>query len=159
MSTVIQPFINRLESIYDRLPIYANKIVLENAELLIHLITENQLAKGKDTSGSIVGHYFWTTEYEHAKDPHNKPRREKITGEAYNFDWTGELFETLSIRTNANKGEFSIFSVSGKIDRLEKIYNTNLSDLTEENNNFFNLTILLPELERIILYESVVGLI
>tara|TARA_R110000744_G_scaffold229881_1_gene347989 strand:- start:10560 stop:11039 length:480 start_codon:yes stop_codon:yes gene_type:complete len=159
MSTVIQPFINRLKSIEDRLPIYANKIVLENAELLIHLITQNQLAKGKDTSGSIVGVYFWTTEYKHAKDPYNRPREEKITGQPYNFDWTGELFETLSVRANANKGEFSIFSVSGKIDRLEKIYNTNLSDLTEENNNFFNLTVLLPELQKIILYESVVGLI
>ena len=159
MSTVIQPFINRLKSIEDRLPIYANKIVLENAELLIHLITQNQLAKGKDTSGSIVGVYFWTTEYKHAKDPYNRPREEKITGQPYNFDWTGELFETLSVRANANKGEFSIISVSGKIDRLEKIYNTNLSDLTEENNNFFNLTVLLPELQKIILYESVVGLI
>jgi hypothetical protein len=159
MATVVDPFIKRLKSIEDRLPIYANKIVLENAELLINLITENQLAKGKDSSGSIVGHYFWTTEYQYAKDPNNKPRRPKVAGEAYNFDWTGELFETLSVRANANRSEFEIFSLQGKIDMLESHFGTNLSDLTEENNNYFNFEVLLPELQRIILSESVFGLI
>lgn len=159
MSTVIDPFIRRLKSIEDRLPIYANKIVLENAELLIHLLTENQLAKGKDSSDSVVGTYFWTTEYVYAKDPHNKPRRPKVKGQPYNFDWTGELFETLSVRANANAKEFTIFSLQGKIDLLEKIYDTNLSDLTEDNNSYFNFEVLLPKLQETILYESVYGLI
>lgn len=161
--TVVQPFINRLDKIKDNLDRVANRVIIDHAEIIISLLKDNQLSHGLDSSGAIVGKYtYWTdirAKAERQASGGRSPRQDKQYGQAYNFDWTGSLFETLTIKGNTSKNEFTIFSTIGKIKLLEKEFNTKLSDLTEENNDSINNEILVPKLQEYILNEMTKGLI
>jgi hypothetical protein len=163
MSTVIKPFIIRLDEIEKRIPRYLNRIVLENAEVILSIIKDNQLSKGLNSFNSVVGTYKSITSLYAFNDRQasggRTPRTEKKAGQAYNFEWTGELFDSLNLKGNVNKNEYEIFSSVGKIKKLEEIYNTKLGDLTEDNNDWINKNILIPKLYEYIFNESVRGLI
>lgn len=163
MSTVIDPFIKRLDEIEKRIPRYLNRIVIDNAEIILSIIKDNQLAKGLNSFGNVVGYYESITSlyaFNDRKATSGRfPKTEKRAGQPYNFEWTGELFDSLNLKGNVNKNEYEIFSSVGKIKKLEGIYNTKLGDLTEENNEWINQNILLPKLYEYIMTESIRGLI
>lgn len=163
MSTVVDPFIKRLRDIELALPRVANRILLENAEYVLSLLKDNQLSLGLNSNHKIVGRYSKETQriyYDQMNKSNGKAvRKPKIAGSPYNFDWTGELFETLNVKGNVPRKSFDFFSASGKLELLEREYNTKLGELSEQNNYILNTELLIPKLQEYILEESVRGLI
>lgn len=160
-TTIVSPFIDNLNNVKDRLPRIANRIILENAEIILEIMKENQLAKGLNSYGSIIGTYASITR-KYAFDSrkaYGYPNTDKKEGQPYDMQWSGDLFKSLNIKGNASNNEFTIFSSNGKIEFLEKEFNMELSDLTKENNDWINENILLPKLYEHILDEMFFGLI
>lgn len=145
---IIDPYLKNLDRIEKQLEQIGQRAVKENVEYILYVITEEQWALGQNSQGSIIGTYKWTTE-KLSKDPWNKPKREKVKGQPYNLNWTGQLFESLSLR--AEQDSFSIFSTTGKIQFLEKELKTTLSKLTPANNKKINDEIIMPALQKHIL--------
>ena len=149
MSKIVEPYLKKLDYLKDKLEDIGQRAVKENVDLIIYTLQEKQLSKGLDSSGSIVGTYSKYTALL-ASDPHNKPREPKIPGQKYNMDWTGELFETMSVR--AERDSYSIFSTTGKDDYLRR--NTSFGEimkLTQDNNQWINEEIILPYIQKFIL--------
>lgn len=65
-----------------------------NEDKLLELQKE-QLSKGEDQTGSIVGRYSPFTE-ELAKQ--EDPIKPKVAGQPYNFEWTGDFFAQMFVR-------------------------------------------------------------
>lgn len=133
-----------LERMKEKIPLWIKDALLENADFIINILQENQLAKGKDSSGTIVGRYSWATDVFYAKDPQNKPRRSKTAGDPYNFEWSGELFDSMNIKISTQESSFDIYSTTGKDVYLEDKFKRNLTKLTKENNDWVNENILEP---------------
>lgn len=136
-----------LEQIKNEIPIWIRDAIFENAELIINILQDNQLSKGKDSSGTIVGKYSWTTDYFYNKGQ-NKARQPKTKGEAYNFEWHGEFFDSMNIKVNSVEQGFDIFSSTGKDKFLEKTFRTELTKLTKENNDWVNKNIIEPYISK-----------
>lgn len=136
--------LTHIDSLKTQIPIWAKDAILENAEFIISILQDNQLSKGLDSTGSVVGTYFWETEYIYAKDPDNRPRKQKNTGEPYNFEWSGEFFDSMNIKVDTTTKEFDIFSSTGKDKFLEKQFGTDLTQFTKENNSWVNKNIIEP---------------
>lgn len=147
-SDILKHYFKNIDHIRKSLDRVARRAIVENMEEILYVQTEMQWAHGLDHSGSIIGRYFWTTEYHYAKDPHNKPRAPKQKGEPYNLEWTGELFDTLAIKVN--EGSYEIYSTTGKKKFVEEQLKTDL-DLTPELNEYINLEIILPRMMQYIL--------
>lgn len=146
MDTVVTPYLKNLESIEKELPNIAKQAVINNAEFIINLLKHGQLEKGLNSFGEITGRYsFFTQGYANA-DNISTPKK---FGDPYNFFWSGKTIEGLKIGRNTRK-EFDITTVPSKQKLLEEIYGV-LFDLTEEHNEFINMEIILPELEKYIL--------
>ena len=158
MSTVIQPFIDRLNKIQFSIERVARNIVVQNQETIIGILQQNQLSQGLDSYQKVVGWYAPSTVNIYAKDPHNKPRTDKVIGSPYNFEWQGQLFDTMQMKIEQD-GDYTIFSSTGKIKFLEKIYKRKLGDLSEQNNTIVNMEIILPKLREYLLNEMFKGLI
>src|SRR5690606_25837335 len=106
---ITEKAIANLEQIKNEIPIWIKDALFENAEFIINILQENQLSKGLDSSGSVVGVYSWATEVFYAKDQYNKPRQPKEKGQAYNFEWSGEFFDSMNIKVNSVEQVFDIF--------------------------------------------------
>jgi len=163
MSTVVDPFIKNLNKVKKSIPRYANMVIMEHSEIIIARLTDTQLAYGLNSRGSIVGTYKPYTRKMAYQDKQSSNGRYPITdkevGQPYNFQWTGELFESLNLKGDASSNEYEIFSVKGKLKFLESEFNTKLSNLTEENNKWVNENILMPKIYQHILNEMFMGLI
>lgn len=162
MSTIVNPYIKNLQNIKKSIPRIANRIIIENAEIIIARLTDNQLTYGLNSKGSIVGRYAEITRKIAFEDRQisggRYPITDKQSGQPYNFQWTGELFESLNLKGNSNKNEYEIFSSNGKLKLLESKFKQELSDFTEENNDWVNEHILIPKLYLYVLDELFVGL-
>lgn len=159
MRTVVSPLIDNLNNTNDRIPRIANRIIIENAEIILEIIKENQLSYGKDSNDNVVGYYKSITSLYAYNDrmAYGYPKSSKSKGQPYDFQWSGELFNTLNLRGDVSKQEYTIFSSTGKLSLLEDIYKTKLGDLTDKNNDWINENILLPNLYKIILDEMILG--
>jgi len=133
-----------IKTLESQIPIWAKDCIIENADFIISILQDNQLSKGLDSSGAIVGTYFWTTEYVFAKDPNNRPRTQKGKGQPYNFEWSGEFFDSMNIKIDTGSSDFDIFSSTGKDVFLEEQFRRNLTDFTKSNNDFVNTQIIEP---------------
>ena len=78
------------------------KEVLKDEEVikLIKRLNKEQLSLGENSKGELLGTYSELTEdiarnYQFYDAP--KPNKPKIAGEPYNFDWTGEFFESIEV--------------------------------------------------------------
>ena len=145
---IIDKFQDNLTFIKKNIPIWIKDALFENAEAIIHLLQENQLSKGLDASGSVVGVYWWETEHIYAKDPQKKPRKPKTKGQPYNFEWSGELFDSMNLKINVPSSEFDIYSTTGKDKFVEKnvAKGADIMTLTKENNDWVNQNIIEPYL-------------
>lgn len=146
--SVVTPYLKKLDKIKDSMERVARRAVQENMEFILFQIKERQLGLGMNSQGGIVGVYKPFTK-KLAADPTNKPREPKIVGQPYNFEWSGELFDTLTLKLEADS--YSIFSTTGKDKFLEEQFKTKLTKLTPENNEIINNTIILPHLYKYIL--------
>ena len=145
---IIEDALSNLNDIKTQIPFWIKDVILENAEKIKDILRNNQLNKGLDSSGSIVGTYWWTTEYIYAKNPDNRPRQPKEKGQPYNFEWSGELFDTMKVVVSPQDNDFDIYSSTGKDKFVEKKMNANLMDLTKENNDFINEKIIEPYIAK-----------
>lgn len=145
--------LSHIESLKSKIPEVAKDAIFENAEFIISLLQDNQLSLGKDSYGKYInsggvynGFYKRSTEDFYAKDPYNRPRQPKIAGQPYNMEWTGEFFDSMNIKVDANDSRYEIFSSTGKDRFLEQIYGTELTDLNQEQNDWVNKNIIEPYL-------------
>lgn len=142
--SLVTPYINKLEKIKQDIPRVATRAIVENAEIIIEVLKENQLSKGMDASGSIVGRYKPAT-INYMNDPNTRPRNtNKNVGDPYNFEWYGELFDSFNLKVNAQSQTFEIYSTTGKDRLLEAIYNTDLTTLMKGNEQFVLDTFVKP---------------
>jgi hypothetical protein len=148
MSKLVEPYINHLIKMKSKLEKLGQLAVMEKADFIIFTLTERQLALGLNSKGSVAGTYADYTALK-ASDPYNKPRRPKVRGQNWNFDWSGQLFETMQVKAKADS--FSIYSSVGKGKFLEKEFGQELMTLTDENNKMINETVILPYLYKYIL--------
>lgn len=137
-----------LESMKSEIPIWIKDAIFENADLIINILQENQLAKGLDSSGTVVGRYSWATDVFFANDPQNKPRRPKTAGDPYNFEWSGEFFDSMNIKVDVTKTDYDIYSSTGRDKELQSWFGTDLTILTKENNDIVNNMIIEPYLAK-----------
>ena len=145
---ITEKALSHIEGLKDKIPLWIKDALFENAELIINILQEKQLSEGKDSSGNIVGRYSWATDVYYANNPQNKPRQPKTAGQPYNFEWSGELFDSMNIKVNTVENGFDVFSVTGKDKFLEKQFNSELTKLTKENNDWVNENIITPYITK-----------
>jgi len=142
-----------LEQIKNEIPIWIKDAIFENADFIINILQDSQLSKGLDSSGSVVGVYSWATDAFYNKGQ-NKAKQPKEAGTPYNFEWTSDFFDSMNIKVNSVEQGFDIFSTTGKDKFLEKQFNSELTKLTKENNDYINKKILEPYISKKIM-ESI----
>tara|TARA_R110000764_G_scaffold154389_1_gene242280 strand:- start:543 stop:1001 length:459 start_codon:yes stop_codon:yes gene_type:complete len=141
MSTIVTPYLTKLNNIELELPMVAQRAVIENIENIKNILKYSQLELGINSDGDDVGVYSFNTENEALTSNTVKPKK---AGDPFNFQWSGATFAFMDIRTDG-KGNYDIFSTSGKQKLLEDIYGE-LFDLTDEHNQYVNIEIILPSL-------------
>tara|TARA_B110000977_G_C11061305_1_gene486074 strand:- start:2046 stop:2504 length:459 start_codon:yes stop_codon:yes gene_type:complete len=146
MSTIVTPYLTKLDSIELELPNIARQTVIDNQEEIKDLLKYKQLALGKGSDGESLGVYSQFTQSYADRDGLSIP---KTKGQPYNFQWSSDTFNSMGLFAT-KKGEFDIFSIDGKKDLLESIYGE-IFDLTEEHNQYVNIEIILPTLQQYIL--------
>lgn len=146
MSTIIEPFIDNLNAIERELVDVAKEVIILKKEEIISILQDSQLSLGLNSKNKVAGVYKTSTEQFASIFNTVKPKK---AFEPYNFEWTGQTFAFMDVK-NESGSLYSIFSTSGKQSILEKAYGE-LFDLTEENNDWINQNIILPELQKYIL--------
>ena len=145
---IVQPYIDNLNNLSDHLEQEAVNIVSRNKAFIIEYLKDMQLSKGINSLGQEVGSYKKSTQDYWAKL--NPPRKRKVAGQIYNFEWTGEFFDSLIL--NQQKDSYSILSSNGKDLFLKETFGgISLTKLTPENNEYINNTIILPNLYKYVL--------
>jgi hypothetical protein len=155
MSTIVDPYILKLNAIELELPNIARQAIINNASEIV-LLVKSQLSQGfnsfgnnlsfstKQNSGS--GFYAESTKAFAIRDNVFTPKNE---GDPYNFSWSGETLDNLQMG-NIGKDSFDVTTVGYKKKLLEEIYGE-IFELTEENNLYVNIEIILPTLQQHIL--------
>ena len=146
MSTLVDPYLIKLDFIEKQLPDIARKAVIDNKDEIKDILKYKQLALGKGSDGEYLGFYSESTQDYADSQGLSIPKTE---GDPYNFQWTSDTFDSMGLFAT-KKGEFDIFSIDGKKDLLEFIYGE-IFDLTEKNNQEVNIEIILPTLQQYIL--------
>jgi len=144
---IVEEQLRRIDALSETIEDEAKKIVIANMDAIISILEKKQLGIGLNSSGGPLswaygdGTYAKRTE-EIAKTEFTvEPKKE---GEPYNFQWTGGTFNGLNLKT-LSKNKYSIFSTDGKAAFLRKTYGI-IFDLTKENNDLVNDTIIEPGL-------------
>jgi len=151
MATIVTPYISKINSIERELPNIAKQAVVDNSAEIV-LLVKNQLSSGLNSFGNPLKWHSGTGFYKSSTQGFADEQGlsiPKTKGEAYNFQWTSDTFDSMGLFTT-KIGEFDIFSVDGKKNLLESIYGK-IFDLTEEHNQYVNIEIILPTLQQYIL--------
>tara|TARA_R110000782_G_scaffold42983_1_gene97295 strand:- start:270 stop:743 length:474 start_codon:yes stop_codon:yes gene_type:complete len=151
MSTLVDPYLVKLNSIKLELPDVAKKAIINNSSEIV-LLVKGQLSHGLNSDGNPLKWYGGTGFY--AKSTQGFADRDNILipkkfKHPYNFSWTGETLDNLQMG-NINNSEFNVTTVAYKKKLLEDIYGE-IFDLTEEHNQYVNIEIILPTLQQYIL--------
>ena len=120
---------------------WAKEAIIKNKGEIVNLVKFGQLSKGINSYNNLIGTYSPYTQAYADFENINIP---KSFGAPYNFQWTGETFDNMKIKTvNKSKQTYNIGTIIGKQKLLEGIYGE-IFDLTEENNNYVNEKIIEP---------------
>lgn len=142
---ITQKALAHIKSLENQIPIWIKDAIFENAEFIISILQDNQLSKGLDSSGTVVGTYSWTTDY-FWNTGQNKARQPKTAGQPYNFEWSGEFFDSMNVKVDVQKADYDIYS--NKDADMEKWFGRDLTILTAENNKWVNENIIEPYLVK-----------
>ncbi len=130
-----------IERVRNDLPSQALRVLAETQQLIIDLNTKDQLQKGLDNQGNKI-----TPSYRNARYARAKNSRNALPGLG-----TPDLNLTGSFQKNfyvINRGkEFELFSSDKKASDLNIKYD-NIFGLTPDNEDKYNLEILLPRLTQ-----------
>lgn len=126
------------------------EITYDSEDEILDLINQ-QLEKGIDSEGNIIGVYAPATENFAREDPR---ARKKEFGRPYNLDWYGDFRRSFEI--NYQKDKMVFYATDNKtstiFDTVEKygfLSNANtIVGLTVENGEVVNFDILKPELQK-----------
>lgn len=140
-SEVFRPVISGIDSIKARTPAQARKILIDNKTEIIRILREDQLNDGLNSSGTVVGTYSAVTA---ALADLSRPRKPKVAGQPYNFEWTGDFVDGLYLFFE-DVFSYSIFSTDEKAAFLVDKFG-DIVTLTDENNDRVNFEILIPGL-------------
>lgn len=147
MVDVLEPYTKEIADIKRDLPKILREILIKKRDEVIRILKNEQLAEGLNSKGQVVGRYSSNTP--NYIDPTNPPRQDKIAGQPYNFEWTGELFDNMYLHFE-DINSFSLFSQDSKAKMLEKEYG-DIFTLTTKNNARINEEILRPAM-----YEAII---
>tara|TARA_R110000822_G_scaffold278198_1_gene400202 strand:+ start:328 stop:813 length:486 start_codon:yes stop_codon:yes gene_type:complete len=155
MSTIVDSYILKLNSIELELPDIARQSIIDNSSEIV-LLVKSQLSSGLNSFGDSLffrtsissgnGFYAESTQGFADRDNVSVP---KEYGEAYNFSWSGETLDNLQMGSITDS-EFDVTTVAYKKKLLEGLYGE-IFDLTEEHNQYVNIEIILPTLQQYIL--------
>ena len=146
MVDTLIPYDTELRKIKQDLPNILRKILIKHSKQVIDILRVEQLGEGIDSKGKTIGKYKYLTqqyaEEERQASGGATPRQDKTAGQAFNFEWTGGLFDGMYLHFEDMKS-YSLFSQDGKAKYLEKQYG-DIYTLTKENNERVNQEILYP---------------
>lgn len=144
----IQQMLDRSKNARDGIAIQMPKIVERNKEKILDLNRLDQLNKGRNNDGNLIGRYSKATE---SIGIFLKLMGQNITikreGDPFDFKQTGEFFRGFEL--DYGGGIIDIFSTDSKTPLLEAKYRK-LFGLTPENQVILNYEILKPELAAFI---------
>ena len=152
MSKVVQPYLRGVGSIKNELSNSIRKILRDKWPEVLKILTEEQLGLGIDSKGKLIGRYSKATDAIASSSVSialgESPRKDKIAGQPYNFEWTGGTFDEMFL-TFDSKDTYTLFSYDAKATFLKDTYG-DIFDFTEAHNQRINYEIIAPELDRML---------
>lgn len=148
MVETLAPYDKAIKDVKADLPNIIRQILIKNKVKILNILKEEQLAKGLGSDGALLGTYSRNTELISIFES-PKPRRAKVEGQPYNFDWTGSFFDKFDMMFE-DEQSFTLFSRDSKAKMLEETYGE-LTTLTEQNNKRINEEILRPQMYDIMI--------
>ena len=145
MNKQVTKYQSGLKGLQNELPNIIRQILKDNWSIVFKILTDEQLGKGTDSKGKIIGTYKKITE-SYAADPENRARKPKEAGKPYNFEWTGGTFDELFL-TFDSLDTYTLFSHDSKATFLKDTYG-DIFDFTKAHNERINFEIVLPELDK-----------
>lgn len=107
MATAVQ-LRARLEPLNDRDTVYGLFFeVVRSFEAYLIDLNQIRLDEGQDIFGDIIGTYSRATELESLFGDGPRPIEPKTEGTPYNFQWTGGLFDGMTIDIFPDRAEFT----------------------------------------------------
>lgn len=138
---ITQKLLAHIDTLKPKIDEWAVEAVVQNKQTIVLLLRMNQLGKGLDSFGNSLGSYSPSTEEFAERDNISTP---KTPGAPFNFYWTGDTLEGLYIKgVNKSDSSFDISTTDGKKNLLESVYGE-IFDLSPENNETVNKTIIEP---------------
>ena len=128
MATILEQQ-KRLEKLSPKITVNNVFAALKEAEKIIIATNQFQLNKGEDSDGNIVGVYKRGTQG-YATD--QRPIKDKIQGEPYNFQWFGDFFDGFELSVSGIDATISSAGV-GQGGKKAFLTTNNLFGLQEDN--------------------------
>ena len=128
MATLLEQ-IKNLEKLDEKTVLNSIFDAIKKAQKLFLEANKNQLLKGENSEGQIVGEYSPYTEVFADRDGIFTP---KTPGSPYNFNWTGEFLKGFFLNVD-NDGVTIGSSGVGTGGKKDFLTNENLFGLTDEN--------------------------
>jgi len=135
---------NYLEILQRNVSVIKKRSYLQQVVLDAVLMTK--LSEGRDSTDSIIGTYSRATEIA-SLFGEDKPIRPKVEGQPYNYEWTGGLFEGMTLEFTNNS--VSWWSTDEKTPFLVEKYD-NLLGLDDFNFTNYVLNQLCPIFEKVL---------
>lgn len=131
---------NRVLEARDSIETIMFKILSDYKDEIIYL-NQEQLSRGENTEGEVVGTYSVNTEQKYGG-----AELGKFAGDPYNFKWTGDFFRGFDIEFH--DGHLEIFSRDSKAEMLEDKYGIlgSLTGLNTSNRYILEYEFIKPEL-------------
>ena len=142
---ITQKLLAHIDTLKPKVNDWAVEAVVNNKDNIVMIMRLKQLGKGLNSFGVSMGNYSPNTERFAERDNISTP---KTPGAPFNFYWTGDTIEGLYIKSvNKSSSSYDISTTDGKRNLLESVYGE-IFDLSPENNEFVNKTIIEPYLAQ-----------
>ena len=142
---ITQKLLAHIDTLKPKIDEWAVEAVVQNKDIIVNLVKFKQLSKGIGSFGNSLGNYSPSTEGYADRDNISTP---KTPGAPFNFYWTGGTIEGLYIKgVSKSSSSFDISTTDGKKNLLESVYGE-IFDLTPENNEIVNKTIIEPYISQ-----------